>query len=334
MIFSLLTMTLTLAEPPKMVALPAGNYRPLYMNKNSPQTFVGAFSIDVTPVTNAQYLTFVINNPRWQSQQIPSIFAEAQYLQHWQQNLTPKQPSQGQLNSPVVNVSWFAAQAYCHSLNKSLPTVAQWERVASASATQPNGSLEKSYNQRILQWYSRPSSKQLPEVGTTPANYWGAQDSVYQLNSTWLDQDANKRTLSSFSGKKQVISLIYTHCLHTCPTIVSTMQAIENKLSEAEKQDVGFILVSLTPDTDTPAVLKEFAQSRKLNLQNWSLLTGTPQDVRSLAMVLNIKFQNIDNNEVNHSNLMTGLDEQGRIKFQELGVINNAAIAAEKLTNF
>ncbi|MGO2331872.1 SCO family protein [uncultured Pseudoalteromonas sp.] len=160
------------------------------------------------------------------------------------------------------------------------------------------------------------------------------QDSVYQLNSTWLDQDANKRTLSSFSGKKQVISLIYTHCLHTCPTIVSTMQAIENKLSETEKQDVGFILVSLTPDTDTPAVLKEFAQSRKLNLQNWSLLTGTPQDVRSLAMVLNIKFQNIDNNEVNHSNLMTGLDEQGRIKFQELGVINNAAIAAEKLTNF
>nr|WP_306288192.1 SCO family protein [Pseudoalteromonas sp. WY3] len=93
------------------------------------------------------------------------------------------------------------------------------------------------------------------------------------------------------------------------------------------------MLVSLTPDTDTPAVLKEFAQSRKLNLQNWSLLTGTPQDVRSLAMVLNIKFQNIDNNEVNHSNLMTGLDEQGRIKFQELGVIN-AAIAAEKLANF
>jgi protein SCO1/2 len=71
----------------------------------------------------------------------------------------------------------------------------------------------------------------------------------------WLDQDANKRVLSSFSGKKQIISLIYTHSLHTCPTIVSSMQAIENKLSEKGKQDVGFILVSLTPDTDTPAVL-------------------------------------------------------------------------------
>ena len=98
------------------------------------------------------------------------------------------------------------------------------------------------------------------------------QDSIYQLNSTWLDQDGNKRALSSFTGKKQVLSLIYTHCLHTCPTIVSTMQSIENKLSEDEKQNVGFILVSLTPDTDTPEVMRDFAQKRKLNMNNWWMI--------------------------------------------------------------
>ena len=49
-----------------------------------------------------------------------------------------------------------------------------------------------------------------------------------------------------------------------CPTIVSTMQSIEKKLSEDEKQDVGFILVSLTPDTDTPEVMRESAQKRNL----------------------------------------------------------------------
>jgi protein SCO1/2 len=157
------------------------------------------------------------------------------------------------------------------------------------------------------------------------------QDSIYQLNSTWLDQDGNKRLLSSFSGKKQIISLIYTHCLHTCPTIVSTMQAIEHKLSEDEKRNVGFILVSLTPSTDTPEVLRDFAQKRQLNTKNWSLLTGTAADVRSLAMVLDIKFQNMADNEVNHSNLITGLDSQGRIQFQELGIITNARKAVEKL---
>jgi len=160
------------------------------------------------------------------------------------------------------------------------------------------------------------------------------QDSVYQLNSTWLDQDGNKLTLSSFSGKKQVLSLIYTHCLHTCPTIVSTMQSIENKLSEDETQNVGFILVSLTPDTDTPEVLREFAQKRHLNMENWSLLTGSAEDARSLAMVLDVKYQNVTDNEVNHSNLMTGLDKEGRIKFQEIGVMNNAAKAVGELKSF
>jgi protein SCO1/2 len=160
------------------------------------------------------------------------------------------------------------------------------------------------------------------------------QDSIYQLNGTWLDQDGNKRVLSSFSGKKQVLSLIYTHCLHTCPTIVSTMQAIEHKLSQDEQKNVGFILVSLTPDTDTSEVLQDFAQKRKLNLNNWSLLTGSAEDVRSLAMVLDVKYQNVADNEVNHSNLMTGLDSQGRIKFQEIGVINNAEKAVGALKVF
>lgn len=161
-----------------------------------------------------------------------------------------------------------------------------------------------------------------------------AQDSVYQLNSTWLDQHGTERSLNSFSGKKQVISLIYTHCLHTCPTIVSTMQSIENKLSDEEKQQIGFILVSLTPDTDTPEILRDFAQKRKLNLKHWSLLTGSAEDVRSLAMVLDVKYQNVKDNEVNHSNLITGLDSHGRIKFQEIGVINNAEKAVKKLKTF
>lgn len=160
------------------------------------------------------------------------------------------------------------------------------------------------------------------------------QDSIYQLKSGWINQHGKTLTLDSFIGKKQLVSLIYTHCLHTCPTIVSTIQAIESKLTEHEKENVGFILVSLTPSTDTPNVLRKFAQSRKLNLDKWSLLTGSQEDVRTLAMVLNIKFQSVDDNEVNHSNLITALDKKGRIKFQEIGVLNNVTKATEKLKTF
>lgn len=159
-------------------------------------------------------------------------------------------------------------------------------------------------------------------------------DSIYQLDSQWRDQDGSVRTLGSFAGKKQVVSLIYTHCLHTCPTIVSTMQAIEHELPTAERQNVGFMLVSLTPDSDTPAVMKDFAKKRQLDLNNWVLLTGTESDVRGLAMVLNIKYQSTPSNEVNHSNLITVLDDAGRILFQEVGVISNANKVVKKISQY
>ncbi|MGB5789924.1 MAG: SCO family protein [Pseudoalteromonas nigrifaciens] len=199
----------------------------------------------------------------------------------------------------------------------------------SSSASYSLG-FSQTYTQAYLQAYAQASSKDSKQA---PAQNI-PQNSIYQLNNTWLDQDGHERLLSSFSGKKQIVSLIYTHCAHTCPTIVSTMQAIENKLSDEEKNNVGFILVSLTPDTDTPTVLQSFAQSRKLSAHNWSLLTGSADDVRSLAAALNIKYQNIGNSEVEHSNIMTVLDQQGRIKFQKTGVISNATFTAKELANF
>ena len=45
---------------------------------------VGNFHIDKTPVTNQQFAKFVANNPKWQKQNIAKLFAEPDYLAHWQ----------------------------------------------------------------------------------------------------------------------------------------------------------------------------------------------------------------------------------------------------------
>lgn len=154
-------------------------------------------------------------------------------------------------------------------------------------------------------------------LASTPAMI--PNDSVYQLPSQWHDQNNNPLQLAQLGGKRQIVSMIYTHCLHTCPTIVATMKAVEDKLTPEQKSDVGFVLISLTPDSDTPAVLKDFAQNRKLS-DNWTLLTGDASDVRALSMALNVKYKDTADNEVAHTNLMTVLDGQGRILFQELGI--------------
>lgn len=171
------------------------------------------------------------------------------------------------------------------------------------------------------QVYADNSKEQLPD------------DSIYHLNSEWQTQDGESINIQSLSGKRQVVSLIYTHCMHTCPTIVATMQNIEKKLPKEVLDNTEFVLVSLTPNSDTPSVMKEFADKRKLNQQRWRLLTGDPNDVRSLAMALNIRYKKSEDNEVAHSNMFTLLDEQGRIVFQEVGDINKVDEAVERIVS-
>ena len=158
-------------------------------------------------------------------------------------------------------------------------------------------------------------------------------DSIYHLNSEWVTQDEQTINIKSLAGKRQLISLIYTHCMHTCPTIVATMQNIEKRLPQEVLNNTEFVLVSLTPDSDTPGVLKDFAEKRKLNLERWTLLTGDPQDVRSLAMALNVRYKKSEDNEVAHSNVFTLIDEQGRILFQEVGDINKVDETVEKIVS-
>lgn len=156
-----------------------------------------------------------------------------------------------------------------------------------------------------------------------------SSESIYQIDNEWFNQDAKKIKLSSLQGKKQIVALIYTHCLHTCPIIVASMQLLEKQLNNSE--EYGFLLVSLTPSSDTPKVLKEFAIKRKLNLDSWNLLTANDKQVRRLAMAMNIKYKPSSEEEVAHSNIITVLDEQGLILFQVPGNTSGIKEAQQKL---
>ena len=150
-------------------------------------------------------------------------------------------------------------------------------------------------------------------------------DSIYQLESQWLTQDSKSIYLREFAGKKIVLSMTYTSCQHTCPTIVSNMQFIEKQLSEHTDDKVIFVLVSLMPETDTPKALKAYAKKRGLG--GWILLSGSDDKVRTLAMVLDVKYKKAGEGDIAHSNLITILDAQGKIAHRISGVAENHDVA-------
>ena len=159
--------------PEGMVYVAGRQYQPLYTDpSDTTAQDVAPFFLDRYPVTNAEFLAFVQENPAWQRSQVKPIFADEAYLKHWRGDLDFGPDSLA--DRPVVNVSWFAARAYAQWKGRRLPTTAEWEVAAAASQTQPDNAHDAEDRQRLLAWYSRPAAKTLPPVGSTTCNYWGA----------------------------------------------------------------------------------------------------------------------------------------------------------------
>jgi len=165
------------AAPGGMARVGPGSFRPVYAPDAATSVLdVRAFELDRTPVTNGEFLAFVLAHPEWQRDRVAHVFADDAYLAHW---AGPAEPGPGaDADQPVVLVSWFAAKAYCAAQDKRLPTEAEWEFAASAGEKSADGSAEPGLRDRILAWYARPAGAPLGRVGSGVPNFWG----VFDLN--------------------------------------------------------------------------------------------------------------------------------------------------------
>ena len=145
---------------------------------------VDSFSVDRTPVTNAQFLEFVRAHPQWRRDRVPSLFADGEYLSHW---AAPDQLGEQALpQQPVTRVSWFVARAYCSAAGGRLPTWYEWELTAAADETAIDARSNPGWRARILDWYARPAGEPLPVVNTGAPNVYGVYD-LHGLIWEWVE---------------------------------------------------------------------------------------------------------------------------------------------------
>ncbi|MEX0647141.1 MAG: formylglycine-generating enzyme family protein [Balneolaceae bacterium] len=165
--------------PDDMVKVEGGVYIPFYNSgTEEAEAQVETFYIDKYHVTNQDFLDFVTENPEWRKSMVKPIFADEGYLKHWEGDLNLG-PDTGEIrNSPVTNISWFAARAYAKWKNKRLPTLDEWEFAASASEYEPVASRDSSFVRKVLTLYGQPQPEKLPPVGSGQPNYHG----IYNLH--------------------------------------------------------------------------------------------------------------------------------------------------------
>ena len=98
---------------------------------------------------------------------------------------------------------------------------------------------------------------------------------------TFLNQDSLFISNEDFKNKVYVVEFFFTSCPSICPIMNKNMKKIETQFGS--RADFGIASISIDPEHDTPAVLKEYAEGYEVFFQNWHFLTGKKEEIYQLA---------------------------------------------------
>ena len=100
--------------------------------------------------------------------------------------------------------------------------------------------------------------------------------------------------------KVVLISFIFTNCEGACPLITHKMTQVRDRMEAYVGQPLHFVSLSIDPERDTPAALKEFAQTHDAYQDAWTFLTGKPEVIKEITSRLGQYTENVEA----HSTLM------------------------------
>ncbi|MFN8457144.1 MAG: SUMF1/EgtB/PvdO family nonheme iron enzyme [Anaerolineae bacterium] len=187
--------------PPLLTPVLEGEF--LYGEKKQRRT-VAPFRAGVYLVTNAQFAHFIqaggYGQPGWWSEE----GWQWRQQEDWSQPRWWSDPELNNPNQPVVGVSWYEAEAFCHWLSETygqpyhLPTEAEWERLARGQDGReyPWGDkwqegLANTNEAGIRQ----PSAVGLFPSGVSPAGVYDCAGNVWEWCADWYDKERTGRVL-------------------------------------------------------------------------------------------------------------------------------------------
>lgn len=100
------------------------------------------------------------------------------------------------------------------------------------------------------------------------------------------DAEGKRRTDAEFRGRHMLVFFGFANCPDFCPTaLVTISQALEKLGPKAEK--IAPIFVTVDPERDTPAQLKNYAQNFDKRIL---MMTGSAEDIAGVARAYRVYY--------------------------------------------
>ncbi|EAS20813.1 conserved hypothetical protein [Flavobacteria bacterium BBFL7] len=96
-----------------------------------------------------------------------------------------------------------------------------------------------------------------------------------------INQNGDTITENDYKNKIYVADFFFTTCPTICPTMTKNMSVLQEEFKDDE--EVVFLSHSVTPEYDTPAILKAYAVEKGVLDYKWNLVTGKKEEIYNLA---------------------------------------------------
>lgn len=162
------------------------------------------------------------------------------------------------------------------------------------------------------QWLA-PGSKALKDLHAVP-------------RFSFVNQDGATITNDTYRGKLYVVSFFFATCPGICSTVNLRLKQVQDEFLSDDQ--VRLISHSVTPEADTVAVLKRYAESHQVVSGKWDLVTGARARIYEVAKLGYFASEDLGKPEGGSDFLHTGnillIDNHGRIR----GVYNGLSTHA------
>ncbi|MDP5026872.1 MAG: SCO family protein [Flavobacterium sp.] len=118
-----------------------------------------------------------------------------------------------------------------------------------------------------------------PELVDSTVQHIGNDHKI--ANFSFTNQNGKTITEKDYENTIYVADFFFTTCPTICPKMTDNMVWLQNQLKNYS--EVKLLSFSVTPDIDTPEVLKEYALEKGVDDARWNLVTGDKSAIYYLA---------------------------------------------------
>ena len=132
----------------------------------------------------------------------------------------------------------------------------------------------------------------------------------------FISSEGKPVTEADLKGKVWIVDFFFTTCSGPCPLITSQMRLLQDELAGSSVQLVS---ITVDPTTDTPDVLRDYAERVGADLKRWWFLNGeeaaTFELIRSsFALTVERKSEAMLGFQVSHATKLVVVDGRGRVR--------------------